>query len=470
MKKLHLLTTTAILCSLNLFANNIQLANTGLSGQNTTNHFSLVSFDVSWENSWRTNTNEQNWDAAWIFIKFRKKGASAWQHATVNYVQPGFAADCGHTAGDGSTIKTSPDGKGIFIYRSTNGIGDIGFSGNKLRWNYGADGVLDTDSVEVNVFATEMVYVTEGKFYAGSNGSEAGHFRKGDADQAFLITSENQLTIGAASENLFWTTANNSGSPSGNLPAVFPKGYKAFYCMKYECSQQQYADFLNNIDAAKASLRNTGGFTGIHPSFSAEVPERAIGSTGALDHGAYADWACLRPMTELEYEKACRGYNIEPVANEYAWGNTTITSTSAVTDAATNTETVTNGNANYNNLAINRPMRCGAYATLSTNRVSSGGTYYGIMEMSGNLYERIISAGTAPGKTFNGQHGDGMLAPDGNSDINAFKTESFYGVRGGGYAEFNNPATLSISSRTNAGNGEGNRVATYGIRCVRTAE
>jgi hypothetical protein len=36
---------------------------------------------------------------------------------------------------------------------------------------------------------------------------------------------------------------------------------------------------------------------------------------------AFADWSGLRPMSELEYEKACRGYNTPAVPNEYAWGN-----------------------------------------------------------------------------------------------------------------------------------------------------
>ena len=38
------------------------------------------------------------------------------------------------------------------------------------------------------------------------------------------------------------------------------------------------------------------------------------------DVAAYLDWSGLRPMTELEFEKACRGPNA-PVAGEYAWGS-----------------------------------------------------------------------------------------------------------------------------------------------------
>ena len=52
-------------------ANNIQVSNVAIVGQNTTDQFSFVRFDVSWDNSWRTSTLESNWDAAWIFVKIR---------------------------------------------------------------------------------------------------------------------------------------------------------------------------------------------------------------------------------------------------------------------------------------------------------------------------------------------------------------------------------------------------------------
>ena len=41
------------------------------------------------------------------------------------------------------------------------------------------------------------------------------------------------------------------------------------------------------------------------------------------DGAAYADWAGLRPMTELEYVKASRGTR-SPVVNEYAWSTTNL--------------------------------------------------------------------------------------------------------------------------------------------------
>lgn len=63
-------------CGSGLLANNITLSNITTTGQNTsagTNNaanFTLVEFDLSWENSWRTSSAPNNWDAAWVFVKF----------------------------------------------------------------------------------------------------------------------------------------------------------------------------------------------------------------------------------------------------------------------------------------------------------------------------------------------------------------------------------------------------------------
>jgi sensor domain CHASE-containing protein len=59
----------------NAAANNIQISNTKLTGQNTAEGYTLVQFDLSWENSRRINDlNDDgvtNWDAAWVFVKYR---------------------------------------------------------------------------------------------------------------------------------------------------------------------------------------------------------------------------------------------------------------------------------------------------------------------------------------------------------------------------------------------------------------
>ncbi|MBK7345590.1 MAG: hypothetical protein IPI98_01395 [Chitinophagaceae bacterium] len=369
MKKLFTFLSFVIMTHLSI-ANNVTTANVSVGSQNTSLHYSMVKFDIAWENSWRTVTNESNYDGCWVFVKFRKKNTYAWQHATFNYVSPGTAGASGHTEPSGSTISTPSDGKGIFIYRNAVGNGNINWTGAQLRWNYGADGVADNDSVEIKLFAVEVVYVPQGSFYLGSNGTEPYHLRRGDKDTCFNVTSENALTVGTLASDLF----SASGTlQNGTIPALYPKGFNSFWCMKYEISQQQYADFLNTLDAATATTRTPSAFTtGSHPALIPNQPERAMNSLSNDDVLSLLDWSALRPMTELEYEKACRGANQAPVPNEYAWGNTTIEFVQTPTDIGLSTETWASGNIGYNN---SYPIRCGALATSTSTRQSSGGSF-----------------------------------------------------------------------------------------------
>ena len=55
-------------------ANNISVSNLALTGRNTISQFTLVQFDISWENSWRTSSAPFNWDAAWVFVKYKVDG------------------------------------------------------------------------------------------------------------------------------------------------------------------------------------------------------------------------------------------------------------------------------------------------------------------------------------------------------------------------------------------------------------
>lgn len=446
-----------LMASMNSFANNIAVNNTKIHGKNVSSDFQMVRFDVSWENSWRVSTNQSNWDAAWVFVKFRKNGSQNWQHATINYVD-GTAANDGHTQASGATIRTGSDGKGAFVYRSGNGTGTVNFTQNSLRWNYGVDGVLDGDSVNVCVFAIEMVYVPQGQFYLGSGGSDIGGFYQAPTvSNPYLVTSEAAITVGTTAGNLFYT--GGYGDNSGPIPAAFPKGFNAFYCMKYEISQGQYAEFLNYISSAQAATRfpNANGsvrhtITGTHPNFTASAPNRACNYLSNIDGMAYADWSGLRPMSELEYEKACRGANQTPVANEYAFGSTSATNTSSISNDGTATETAGNAGANivyYN--GSNLLIRNGAFAGSATDRLASGATYYGIMEMSGNVLEGVIMVSYGQGRdNFSAVNGDGSLDASGNPNVSGWPlsgNQTTYGPGHRGGSLGNDPAYCTTSVR-----------------------
>lgn len=50
-----------------LGANNIQVFNVKLTGQNTSSDYTLVQFDLTWDNSWRTNNLK---DVAELYMNF----------------------------------------------------------------------------------------------------------------------------------------------------------------------------------------------------------------------------------------------------------------------------------------------------------------------------------------------------------------------------------------------------------------
>src|SRR3990170_5276600 len=80
MKIFKLLIVINMMFAVTLNANNIQVTNTTLVSQNTVDDFVMVEFDITWENSWRLAGGPANWDAAWIFVKYRV-GAGPWTHA-----------------------------------------------------------------------------------------------------------------------------------------------------------------------------------------------------------------------------------------------------------------------------------------------------------------------------------------------------------------------------------------------------
>ena len=459
-KQLLLLSSFFLFISLSK-ANNIEVKNASLTNQNTTTHTTIINFDVNWENSWRTSTNENNYDGAWIFVKYRKNGTTDWRHATIK--------STGNTSATGAVFSVPSDNKGAFIYRSSNGIGNVNFTGNKLTWDYSVDGLLDNETVEIRVFALEMIYIPTGSFQLGSGGTEISCFKDGISDAPYLVANANAITTGTTSGNL-----NFNGMGTGtSIPATFPTGYNAFWIMKYECTQQQYADFLNHLDEAKANLLNIA-IPGTFPNFTPSAPYWPIAGAGFRTNAALADWSALRPFSELEFEKACRGYNTPAVANEYVWGNTTLIPLTAVNDQLLSTESVsTPADANASITNYLSPSRAGIFARPSgSTRTLSGATYYGVLNMGDNVEEIVIYSGSVAGKLVTAtKHGDGYLAADGLTNITEWQTSSAFGTKGGSTVR---PAVFArTSDRINVSFFTSYpadfRQPSYGMRLVRTA-
>jgi formylglycine-generating enzyme required for sulfatase activity len=461
-------------------ANNIQVANAVLTGNTGTT--TQIQFDLSWENSWRLGSGR--WDAAWVFVKYRTSLTGPWYHANVN--------NTGHVAAAGSQIDlglltpgtaynaSSNPVMGVFVYRNAAGTGNLSLPSTQLQWAFAAQGLDISDIAQVQVFAIEMVYVPQGAFAAGSGGSEVSAFT------LTTINTANATTVPAGTGSL---GGQAGGFPTGQTApasATWPNGFNAFYCMKYEVTQQGYVDFLNTLTYTQQVTRTASVPTSLAGTSALitgyantrrngiRIQTPGVASTtpavyacdlygfgvydGAVDGRdiacnflswgdltAYLYWSGLRPMTELEFEKACRG-TIAPVANEYPWGTTGIATSLYTLDAAgaTNEGIATNfsttvGNASYRTPdggAIDGPVRVGIFAANGSNsgRVTAGASYYGIMELGGNLLERAVTIGNVEGRAFTGLHGNGALATDGNPDGTAWPAPASAigaGFRGG---------------------------------------
>jgi formylglycine-generating enzyme required for sulfatase activity len=478
MKKDSLRITIALLfvCSI-LSANNIQVSNISLTNQDVGQNTIFVQFDLSWENSWRVSAGPANWDAAWVFLKYRVSGGN-WNHVNINYVN---GTNDGHQLPTGATIKTVSNGIGGFIYRAADGTGNVNFQGIQLLWNYGAVGLEDDALIEVKVFGIEMVYVPTGQFKigTGSSGTEINKFYNWPFGAAYSILSENAINVAPAFGTLYYgnQAGSNGGDQQGPIPAAYPKGYNAFYCMKYELSQGQFVGFFNtlteaqklNHDLSDTNHKNSdgvvarNGFAWESGYATTSLPDVPLNYYNWSDITAYLDWAGLRPITELEYEKACRG-TLSAVPGEFAWGNTEIpdpTGPYTLLNEGTPNEIISNpapeqATVSYQPTAIGigGPFRCGIHAAsaITKNRTESGGSYYGIMELTGNLYERVVSVGSPNGRAFTGAHGDGVLSGTGLHNVPNWPLGNTGGTgyRGGSYA--NGSPFIRVSDRYDAAN------------------
>jgi formylglycine-generating enzyme required for sulfatase activity len=347
-----------------------------------------------------------------------------------------------------------------------------------------------------------------------------GHLKSATENLALRMGSESAITLGGTSAGNLQshttgqTTADdfNSGTTK-SLGANFPKGSKAFYCMKTEISQQQYVNFLNTLTRAQQNARtatalgagttsvtnryvmsntstisNRNGIrcdASIHTSdpiafycdFNGNGTGGEAGDGGWIacnflswaDGAAYMDWAGLRPMSELEFEKAARGSRVN-ATGEYAWGSTSVTAAATLNNSGAHDEDVTTGSAIYGNSAIGGPLRTGAFAKSGTARAASGSSLYGILDLSGNVEERTVSLGLDSGRVFTGAHGNGALAASGNADVTAWPTFTANGAgfRGGAWNTV--LARLRSSDRMRANVTDATRAAGYGFRGVRTVQ
>jgi hypothetical protein len=254
-----------------------------------------VKFDVAWDDSWR---HEANHDAAWVFFKVLAEGGTEWQHVRLVADKVLNPTGYGQAEGDTRLDFIVPDGEdgflGMFVRRAEYGVGKVAAAKVTAVWDFTANkGITKDTNVSVRAFGIEMVFIPEGPFYLGSGGTEPYRFYKyTDGTQHTLpyrVTSADAIPTGQQAGKL-WARRGAQPEDKGEIPAAFPNGYPAFYCMKFHIRGGQYTGFLNTLTAAQAKERDPGN-----------------NGLSWADGAAWAAWAGLRPMTELEYEKVTRG-------------------------------------------------------------------------------------------------------------------------------------------------------------------
>ena len=432
-----------------------------------------VIFDISWKNSWNNNKNK---DAVWVFLKFN----GYWDnHVKINTTGNRILKNRVRTLAR-PTIELSDDRLGFFIHPPNSYRGDV---------NIKVQIQLDTAEQDINyrkmkglsVHGIEMVYIPKGSFTLGSPDEESlsrASFYKsdenGNRDGLIRINSEAEIEVGAKQGALYYQSEEvlYNGDQMGPVPADFPKGYDAFYIMKYELTQGQYCQFLNTIPEGYTFIRSPiggkkyyekrGSIVYEDGKYSTPSPNRPMNFVSFTDGLAFSDWAALRPITELEYTKAARGPS-RPIPYEFVWGTDNYDQLERY--VTPDSELVLANGMDESELT-------------DQNRAAFGASYYWVMDLSGSVWEKVITIGNPIGRAFRGTHGDGSLdfGNATNEDWPSSDNEKGgFGYRGGGFYEIGtyysdfNPHS-PIGYRYYGSWSGGPRSIAYGYRAGRTAD
>lgn len=505
----------SVICSSTVWASHLKVDKVLLSEVNKETKTAKIQFNVEWDNAWK---NETNCDGVWVFAKYQTSDG-IWKHAnlkgdsgkdfdykdqTPDTFSKGDNADLGMLVPQEKT--------GAFIYR-LQGKGTTVSHDVQLIWDYAGDGVSDDAifNTPIKVFGLEMVYIPREQFYVGDpkgpNGPDNAIYTYPD-NGSYLIASEDPILVDKE-EGALYCDQDNPRSREDTpftIPAEFPKGYRAFWIMKYEMTSQQFADFLNTLtrsqqqnmvdsdisqdeipnyyvktNTADEHLRNSlvvakkGNGTTEPVKFFTYAPARALNFISWANLEAFGDWAGLRPITELEYEKACRGPK-EAIPNELAWGvdmDSPLTGRVQTFDGADGSgyekkvpqQGVVNaclggGIAPFDEGKKEVPDNPGFEGPVSgevfensqhegvDERINNGASYYGVRNLSGNLWERCVTIGHEKGRAFDGIHGDGVLDAEGFANVESWPgKEGVGGGNRGGVWSSPHPKYLRVSLR-----------------------
>ena len=466
------------------YASNLQITHSkidsvtvGTSTAGNANDYVFVQFDMSWEYSWR---DSENWDAVWVFVKFYDTQECRWRHAWLSN------EDNKHSVGTNNGVDATINvgltkisdskgakGMGVFAFRTSEGSGTVTWEDVRLRWEYANQEASIRNVQKVKVFGFEMVYVPEGSYYLGDGGAicHVNQFHQYGNGNAFYVNSNTGVHQGydgsgfTANYCCYYDHRATTWGVEGTcctrtinilLPDAYPKGYNAVYCMKTLVTQNMYCEFLNTCrNIAPENNRFPNGYFGEFrfnidwngDKFICNASGRGTGAEAddggwvacnymePADMLAFLDWAALRPMTEMEFEKIARGKEQAPTTKEYAWGNTNITPSASLKNKNTANEYYAVGNCHYGQADGTTlktetadypigPCRPGSFAKAGSTREAAGAGIYGTFDMSGNLWDLVVgnfyndyNPDSSSVRRFSQWvHGDGELGTTGTSD------------------------------------------------------
>ncbi|MEM1056503.1 MAG: SUMF1/EgtB/PvdO family nonheme iron enzyme [Bacteroidota bacterium] len=343
-----------------------------LASRDTSANTIAVTFDVHLEDSWREG---ESWDAVWMFAGFERE-PGVW--GDLRFTPNGHAFTSSTDLALTPSLLPAGHARGLLLHRAADGRGDLRASVRAL-WTPGASFFdLPEAGVAVRVHGVELVRVPGGAFTVGGS-EEPNAFRAGSGGP-FEIAREGAIPVADSAGTLFYDVpegeAYAGGDQRGPIPATFPSGFGAFYAMKYPILQGQYAAFLSALQPRARAARNvsiatdyteTGGtITCGSVNCEAALPSRAAAHLTWADGIGWASWAGLRPMTELEYEKAAEGTPADSA--RYADGSP--------------------------------PDRADQ---------SGRASRWGAVDLRGGLWERVVTVGTREGRSYRGSPGQGFV-------------------------------------------------------------
>jgi len=454
------------ICTLQISASNLQLSQPILYNEP---QGAFVVVNLSWEHAWH---HQRNHDAAWLFFKLIADDgqvhhlplSNEGHQQIANFSDPLSAL----------TLEKAKDGSGLFVYVEQQYRGSVNAT-LKLKLNQERLKGLQLRSAQLQAFGIEMVHIPAGPFFFGSTNQRAKQHGAFYAPKApgtrTQIKTEQALNIAPDGDLFYQNSEGYEGDQDGPLPAAFPKGTSSFYIMKYEISEGQYVEFLNSIRPDIALNRSPinvdkyytqgGMITFNDTTYSTKFPQKPCRFLSWDNAMAFADWACLRPMTELEFTKAARGPG-NPGRLDFPWGAHPKYQVQRLPDHQGRLNMVNGWDEAFLN---------------DSTRVYFAASYYWVMDLSGSLWERLVSLGHAKGRSFKGTHGDGVLTAQGlatNTDWPTGDEDSGgVGFRGGGFyghdREYHEYNPFSPISYRPYGGWHGTMPSiAYGTRLVRT--